>query len=221
MNFRDLGLVLLALTTTCGLGTVAHAADPSFDAALRGVQHEWAAANYSTGTRDERRAAFDALVARAAALAEQYPAEVEAIAWDGIVLSTYAGVVSKLSAMRYAKAARDRLHQAEAMNSEALSGGIYASLGALYSQVPGGLLGFGDDELAEAYFRKALEIDPSNLDTNYFYGEFLLDQDRAREALTYLARALEAPTVEDRPTFDAGRRAEARALIALANDELS
>ena len=143
------------------------------------------------------------------------------IAWDGIILSTYAGEVSALSAMKYAKAARDRLHQAEAMNGSALSGGVYASLGALYSKVPGGFVGFGDDGLAEEYFKKALAIDPTNIDSNYFYGEFLLDQGKPSEALGYLTRAVEAPAVSSRPVFDAGRRAEARTLIDAARRRLS
>jgi len=123
--------------------------------------------------------------------------------------------------MKYAKAARDRLHQAESMDATALSGGIYASLGALYSKVPGGFLGFGDDALAEDYFKKALEIDATNIDTNYFYGEFLLDHDDQAAALEYLARAVAAPTVSERPVFDAGRRAQARALIDVARQRQS
>ena len=98
----------------------------------------------------------------------------------------------------------------------ALSGGIYASLGALYSKVPGGLIGFGDDVLAARYFEKALAVDPDNIDNNYFYGEFLLDQGAYAHARTVLEHALAAPAVVDRPVFDSGRREEIRALLAVA-----
>ena len=107
------------------------------------------------------------------------------------------------------------------MQADALSGGVYASLGSLYSKVPGGFMGFGDDELAGEYFRKALAVDSTNIDNNYFYGEFLLDQGQYAEAVTVLTRALESPPVTARPIFDAGRRAEVRALLAAAQRKAS
>jgi cytochrome c-type biogenesis protein CcmH/NrfG len=107
------------------------------------------------------------------------------------------------------------------MDPEALNGGLYASLGALYSKVPGGLIGFGDDELAAEYFTKALQVDPNNIDSNYFYGEFLIDQGDYAEAVAVLDRALKAPTVEARPVFDAGRRTEIKELLATAQREAS
>ena len=220
MNIR-LSIPALAAAAACWIALPAASAEAEFARALYDIQQEWAAANYHTGSKDERRAAFDRLVEHSASLAERYAGEPAAIAWDGIVLSTYAGVVGKLSAMRYAKAAREQLHRAEAMEPAALAGGIYASLGALYSKVPGGFIGFGDDELAEQYFRKALDVDKTNLDSNYFYGEFLLEHGRTIEAVRHLKRALEAPPVDGRPVFDAGRRAEARALLERAYRSLS
>lgn len=200
------------------IGAPAFADD--FATGLSAVQQEWAAAYYET--KDEARsAAFAALVEHAAALREQYPARVEAVAWEGIVLSSYAGEVSAMSAMKYAKAARAALEQAEKLDSTALSGGVYASLGALYSKVPGGLIGFGDDKLAAQYFAKALAVDPDNIDNNYFYGEFLLDQGDYARARSVLEHALAAPVVADRPVFDAGRRQEIRALLALAERKAS
>jgi len=221
MKPHGTNFVYLTLLCACAAATNAFAGDASFDQELLSIQQEWAAANYGEASKGDRRKAFDALVAHSSDFATRYPNEVEAIAWDGIILSTYAGEVSALSAMKYAKAARDRLHQAEALNASALSGGVYASLGALYSKVPGGFVGFGDDTLAEEYFKKALAIDSTNIDTNYFYGEFLLDQGKPSEALVYLTRAVEAPSVSSRPVFDAGRRAEARALIDAAKRRLS
>jgi tetratricopeptide (TPR) repeat protein len=187
-----------------------------FGGELASLQNEWAAANYEATAKNERAAAFAALVEHAAALRAQHPERVEALAWEGIVLSTYAGEVGAMSAMKYAKAARDALHRAERLDSAALGGGVYASLGALYSKVPGGLMGFGDEELAERYFRKALAVDPDGIDNNYFYGEFLLEQGNYAEAVKTLEHALEAPPAPGRPVFDAGRRNEIRELLAAA-----
>jgi tetratricopeptide (TPR) repeat protein len=107
------------------------------------------------------------------------------------------------------------------MDASALDGGIYASLGALYSKVPSGLIGFGDDEAADRYFAKALEIDGANIDNNYFYGEFLLDQGRYAQAVEVLRRALAAPVVEARPIFDAARRTAIRSLLETAERKAS
>jgi tetratricopeptide (TPR) repeat protein len=213
-------IALATFFLVAGIGSAA-ATESTFTADLAAIEHEFDVANFVTTDETARRAAFDALVLHAGELSKKYPDRVEAIAWEGIVLSTYAGEVSAMNAMKYAKAARAALLRAERMDPAALGGGLYASLGALYSKVPGGLIGFGDDELAAEYFTKALEVDPNNIDSNYFYGEFLVDQGDYAEAVAALDRALKAPTVETRPVFDAGRRAEIRELLATAQREAS
>lgn len=217
-------LSVLSFGAVLALGLAAQSfagTNGSFDAELLSIQHEWAAANYEVKDKKLRRDAFLALIDRCAAFSSANPERAEAQAWEGIVLSTYAGVASAMSAMKFAKAAREALQRAESIDANVLGGGVYASLGALYSKVPGGLMGFGDDDLARRYFEKALAVDPSNIDSNYFYGEFLLDQDNAAEALVVLQRALNAPADSARPVFDAGRRGEIRALLAIAEREAS
>lgn len=191
-----------------------------FDDGLTAIQNEWDVANYQTADK-ARDDAFSALVEHAAAFRAHYPDRAEALAWEGIVLSTYAGEVSAMSAMKYAKAARAALERAETLDATALEGGIYASLGALYSKVPGGFMGFGDDELAAEYFEKALAVDAANIDNNYFYGEFLIEQGDYEQARSMLERALAAPTVTERPVFDAGRRAEISDLLVVARRKTS
>jgi tetratricopeptide (TPR) repeat protein len=213
---RFLGIVTIATAFAAG-----PAMADDFSDGLAAIQQEWAVANYQTTEGSARSTAFAALVEHAKAFREQYPARVEAVAWEGIVLSTYAGEVSAMSAMKYAKAARTALDRAEKLDATALAGGVYASLGALYSKVPGGLIGFGDDELAAQYFEKALAVDPDNIDNNFFFGEFLLDQGEYARARTVLEHALAAPTVADRPVFDAGRRNEIRALLSVAERKAS
>jgi tetratricopeptide (TPR) repeat protein len=195
------------------LGTAPVFAD-EFGDGLAAIQQEWAVATYRTAA-DARDAAFTALVEHAAAFRERYPTRAEALGWEGIVLSAYAGEVGAMSAMKYAKAARAALEKAAKADGTALGGGIYASLGALYSKVPGGIIGFGDDELAAQYFAKALAVDPDSIDNNFFYGEYLLDQGDYARARTVLEHALTSPAVVDRPVFDAGRRAQIRELLAM------
>ena len=213
----------LRLTILGGLAVIcaAPAFADGFDDGLAAIQNEWAVAKYQTTDKLARGDAFFKLLKHAGEFSAQYPDRAEALAWEGIVLSTYAGEVSALSAMKYAKAARAALERAEALDAAALAGGVYASLGALYSKVPGGIMGFGDDELAAEYFEKALAVDADNIDNNFFYGEFLLDQGDNARARTVLEHALAAPPVADRPVFDAGRRAEIRALLDAARRKTS
>jgi tetratricopeptide (TPR) repeat protein len=205
----------LALVCSLLLSSSAALADDGFASGLTAIQQEWAAANYQA-EGSAREKAFAALVEHAGAFSAAHPQQAEAVAWEGIVLSTYAGEVGAMSAMKYAKAARAALEKAEKLDARALGGGIYASLGALYSKVPGGFIGFGDDELAEQYFAKALAIDGDNIDNNYFYGEFLVEQGNYAEAKRVLQHALEAPVLAERPVFDAGRRNDIRKLLAVA-----
>jgi tetratricopeptide (TPR) repeat protein len=204
-----------ALISSITLLTGSAALADDFGSGLAAIQQEWAVANYQSAG-SAREAAFTALVEHSASFRAAYPDRAEACAWEGIVLSTYAGEVSALSAMKYAKAARAALERAEKLDASALEGGVYASLGALYSKVPGGFIGFGDDKLAEQYFVKALAIDADSIDNNYFYGEFLIEQGKYAEAQRVLQHALAAPVVANRPVFDAGRRAELRKLLAIA-----
>jgi tetratricopeptide (TPR) repeat protein len=211
-------LVLCTLGFAAVLGDAAEV--QTFDDELASIRHEFDVASFSGMRKSDRKRAFADLVEHAEAFSGNYPNRVEAIGWNGIVLSAYAGEVSALGAMKVAKSALAALESAEAIDPAALDGGIYASLGALYSKVPGGMMGFGDDDIAAEYFKKALEVDADNIDSNFFYGEFLIDQKQYEQALTVLNHALAAPEVTERPLFDAGRRAKIRALLEEAWDNL-
>ena len=85
---------------------------------------------------------------------------------------------------------------------------LRTSLGTLYFKVPGWPIGFGDTEKAEELLKHALEINPDGIDPNFFYGEFLLEEDRYAESVAVLSHALQAAPRPDRPLADAGRKAE-------------
>ncbi len=56
--------------------------------------------------------------------------------------------------------------------------------------------------------KQALELNPDGIDSNYFYGDFLLEEDRYDEALPFLQKALEAAPRPGRELADAGRKQE-------------
>jgi len=171
------------------------------------IQHQWARANYAT-PKDEQEKAFESLVAEARKLAESNPGSAEARVWLAIVLSTDAGVTGGLGALGKVKEARRQLEAAEKIDPNVLDGSIYTSLGSLYYQVPGWPIGFGDDDKAELYLKKALAMNPDGIDPNYFYGDFMLEEGNYREAIKYLEKAAMAPTRPGRPLADKGRQTE-------------
>jgi Tfp pilus assembly protein PilF len=56
-------------------------------------------------------------------------------------------------------------------------------------------------------------MNPTGIDPNFFYGDFLLEQGRKAEARQYLQKALAAPAREGRAVADQGRRAEIKARL--------
>ena len=181
---------------------------------VREIQSEWARLYYLDEFLNKNFRELQALSQQADKLAEQYPQNAEALVWDAIVLSTLAEKKGGLGALGLVKQAKHQLEQAETIDPEVLGGSVYASLGSLYSKVPGWPIGFGDDEKAEQYFKKALAINPQGLDINYFFAEYLVDQGEEMLALEHIELALQAEPMVDRPVADRGRRQQALKLRA-------
>lgn len=179
---------------------------------LAGIQARWAEIQYQLPDKQKEKA-FEQLAGQAEVFVASYPGRAEPLIWQGIVLSTYAGAKGGLGALGLVKDARKSLEQAMDIDPAALDGSAYTSLGSLYYQVPGWPLGFGDDDKARKYLLKALELNPDGIDPNYFYGDFLIDQDQPERAREYLKKALNAPDRPDRPLADAGRRQEIRSKL--------
>ena len=219
MHHRLSVLATLAIAALLQFPGSGARAGESFDAELEAVREAWAVANYQVA-KDQREAAFEKLGVRSAAFADQHPTRPEALIWDGIVQSTYAGVNGGLGALGAAKRARARFEAALAIDGTALDGSAYTSLGTLYHKVPGWPIGFGDDKKARQLLEKALQINPAGIDANYFYGEFLFDNGEYAQALRYLETAQKAPSRPGREIADAGRQAEVRDLIARVRRKL-
>lgn len=201
----------LALALTAVLGSGSALAD--FDADLLAIQTRWADANYSPAG-DAKEAAFDKLQADAAAFSARNPGRAEPLIWEGIVLSTAAGVKGGLGALGLAKKSREKLEAALKIDPKALQGSAYTSLGTLYHKVPGFPVGFGSDKKAKEYLEKSLAINPDGIDPNYFYAELLFDDDDYAGARKHLEKALQAAPRPNRQSADEGRRREIRALLA-------
>jgi tetratricopeptide (TPR) repeat protein len=208
---RFMPLFARALALTTSLVSGAALANP--DADLLAIQTKWAEANYSPDGA-AKEAAFDKLLAQATAFTAANAGRAEPLIWEGIVLSTAAGVKGGLGALGLAKQSRAKLEAALKIDPNALQGSAYTSLGTLYHKVPGFPIGFGSDKKARELLEKSLVINPNGIDPNYFYGEFLYDEGEYAAAKQHLEKALQAPDRPNRQSADEGRRREVRALLA-------
>jgi len=188
----------------------------TLDETIYSLQKEWAIANYETG-KDDLDKTFETLTKKAEAAVEQFPDKAEPLVWNAIVVSSDAGKNGGFGALGKVKKARKLLLEAEKINPDVLDGSIYTSLGSLYYQVPGWPIGFGDDEKAEKYLKKSLAMNPTGIDPNYFYGDFMLEEGKKDEAKKYFDKALKAPARPGRPLADKGRRGEIEAKLKTIN----
>ena len=74
-------------------------------------------------------------------------------------------------------------------------------------------------EAARAYLTRALAANPNGVDSNFFYGDFLVRQGDYAGAESALQRAINAPPRPGRELADRGRKAQAAALIATARQK--
>lgn len=180
---------------------------------IKPLQDRWAEVNYGT-SEEQKEAAFAALLEQADAVVEANPDKAEALIWRGIIKSSYAGAKGGLGAMSLAEGSKTDLEAALQLDSQALQGSAYTSLGVLYYKVPGWPIGFGSDKTAKLMLEKALTINPQGIDPNYFYAEFLTQKRDYKAAMSYIDKAKQAGPRPQRETADTGRLQELAALEA-------
>lgn len=186
---------------------------------LTQLQHQWATIKYQQPSNTQQ-IAFEQLIAQAKTAAQSHSADPRFLIWEGIIRATYAGSVGGLDALSEVKAAKGLFEKALQLDETALDGSAYTSLGSLYYQVPGWPISFGSDKKAREYLLKGLEINPNGIDSNYFYGDFLLQQKQYKAAVAVLEKALQAPARTGREDADAGRRLEIEQALSKARSKL-
>lgn len=216
--FMSVGLIvtvmLAGFTTSVLAGEVNDAAQ-----AVTKMQKDWAKINYQS-VAGSKKDAFEELVDKANVFTIEYPNDAGVWIWNGIINSSYAGARGGLGALKYAKQARFSLENALELDDEALAGSAYTSLGTLYSKVPGWPAGFGSKKKAAQMLQKALEINPKGIDSNYFYGDYLIDRKQYSDAQRYLEAAQSAAPRAGRDIADRGRQEEIKAALTMVNSKL-
>lgn len=207
---KKIQLGILTSTFTLVFFQTAYAGN--LDEAIHDLQKQWAIANYETAEKDLDKT-FENLTLNAQQLVSSFPDKAEPLIWNAIIVSSDAGKTGGLSALDKVKEAKKLLLKAEKINPDALNGSIYTSLGSLYYQVPSWPIAFGDDDKAEEYLKKALTMNPTGIDANYFYADFLLEDAKYKQANEYFQKALKAPERTARPLADKGRKMEIEARL--------
>lgn len=185
----------------------------AIDDQVAALQTRWAEVNYQL-KGDTQIKAYEELSATADAAAKANPNAAPLWIWSGIIKSSFAGAKGGLGALSLAKASKQDLEKAIALDQTSLQGSALTSLGTLYFKVPGWPVGFGDKDKARELLKKALTLNPDGIDPNYFYGLFLMEQKDYSQALAAMEKAKAAAPRPNRALADQGRHAEIDAAIA-------
>ena len=189
-------------------------AQGSSDAAFDDLARAWAHVNYEIKDPKAEAAAARDLVARAEAAAMRWPGRAEPLAWQALALLCEADARHNISSLQLVGRAHALLEQAARIDPNAIGPGvIYANIGSLFAELPGFPVSFGDARKAKIYLDKALAANPTGLDANYFYGDYLYRQGQPSKAIQALEKALQAPARPGRPLADSGRKWEATQLL--------
>ena len=180
MKLPCLACAALALTILASVPGVA--AEPSVHQLVQSLHDEWSDIFYRLPV-DEQAEKYESLLPRIHNLVEHHPKEAEPLVMEAFVLCTYAATEFSLGSLRKVERARELLVKSIALNPMTMDGSAYVTLGNLYYRVPGWPISYGDDDQARQYLETALKLFPEALDTNYFYGDFLMGQGEFRQAL--------------------------------------
>lgn len=198
--------LLLLLSTQCFADNL--------KVSLQNIETEWASIYYSA-PKSKQSQAYQQLLGKIMTLSERHPNDSDLIFWKAVVKVTNADHQDALTALKTIKEARALLIKAIQINPETMNGSAYVTLGTLYYMVPKWPIAFGDDRTAQEMLETALQINPNGIDTNYFYGDFLLAHDKADEAIKYFEKAATSPARDEQLYADNQLKAEAS--LALKN----
>jgi tetratricopeptide (TPR) repeat protein len=177
--------------------------------AVQSIESEWASIYYQT-PKTKQSQAYQKLLNKAVQLEKQHPNAAEPIFWEAVIKATSADNQDAISALSLVNEAKDLLQKAIHINPNTMGGSAYVTLGTLYYMVPGWPIAFGDADKAKNLLETALKINPKGIDSNYYYGDFLLSVERPAEAKKYFKNAINAPARPEQVFADSQLKAEAQ-----------
>ena len=190
-------------------------ADPMQESVSK-IEANWVSNSEAQAT-PERKNIFLRLAEDITNVVSAFPRHAEPLILKSAILLTMAEDASSFVALGLVKQAKELLARAIVIDPEARDGSALVTMGILYYKVPGWPIAFGDDDQAETYLLKALEVNPDGVTSNYFYAEFLLEQGKNDQAVSYLNRAIGATLDPKNTSFKIKVKHKAKAKAALAS----
>jgi len=188
--------------------------------AVRQIRAQWTHIRFNL-PKTEQAEAYKPLLDLTRDLLKRYPARAEANFWQALMMLNHAEFENKVEALDAVYEARNLLNKVIALDPLFEEGSAYVILGALYYRVPGWPIGFGDMDKADKLLKKALEINPSGIDANYFYGDFLLSQNQFQQAGDYFNKALAAPIQPGRELDNGDLKQKAKIALEKARRQVN
>ncbi len=180
------------------------------------IEESWVDTTYDDSNL-ERKNIFLRLSDEITDVVKAFPRQAEPLILKSAILLTMAQDASSFVALGLVKQAKELLGKAIDLDPKARDGSALVTMGILYYKVPRWPVAFGDNDAAEAYLLKALEVSPEGVSSNYFYAEFLLEQGRKHQAISYLNKAINAKIDTQHAASKVKQDHKARAKAALAN----
>lgn len=180
---------------------------------IQSIRHKWAVAKYHQKDL-EQDASFKDLLRYTKTKLDEHPDDAALWAWHGTIMSTYASVKGGVGALQTLSDAKDALERSIELDPTIEHGLAHSTLGALYYRVPAWPVSFKDKKKAEYHLSKALDIDPNNIDANYFMGEYYRRLGKSKKAAYHLTRASNVPKSNKEGVAEAGRRQEVATSLA-------
>jgi tetratricopeptide (TPR) repeat protein len=187
---------------------------------LKDIELEWAKVYYEQ-PKQKQQAAYPVLLDKMQQLAKLDPNDAGVIYWTALIKASYAAHQNPVDALAAIHEVRDLLIKAIAINPKVMNGAAYVVLGTLYDKVPHWPIAFGDDATAKKMLQTALEISPNGVESNYFYGEFLLNHDDSQAASNYFKKAIAVPVRSEQPYPDNQLKHKAEIMLDKIKDHAS
>ena len=159
---------------------------------LQQIELNWEQLNASHDDA-QKLSTFPGLLDQVRTLVKAFPDRAEPKILQACIILTRARIQGPFDALSSVNKAHDLLLKAMALNPRASNGSAVVTMGVLYYKVPGWPIAFGDNQKAEQLLTRALKINPQGIDSNYFYGEFLMTQNKPNQAAKYLRKAVNIP----------------------------
>jgi len=205
MSFANRAISFLFPLCLLTLSGYAQATAP--DADVVNLRTHWAKAKFET-PQAQRLAALDVVINEADKLNNQYPNDPRVMLWYATALSSYAQLKGGVGVLPRVKKARGLLEEALTKQPRVEQGLGYGVIGAMYARVPGWPVAFGDKKKARAFLQATIKINPKGADSNYYYGDFLVDNGEFEEGRKHLEIAKNAPIRKGYEIQDKGRKSE-------------